>query len=119
MALRPCLGWHEQTCTRLVQAERGSRCTEHRRLYEQHRRPMPSARARGYDARHQAIRAMLLPLAYGKPCPRCGEPMLRGQDLDLGHPPDAPRVTHPGSRGQRIEHARCNRSAGSDMPQCM
>lgn len=118
MALRPCLGWREQQCTRLTNAP-SSRCTEHQRLYEQGRRPVASARARGYDARHQAVRALLLPLAYGKPCPRCGEPMLRGQDLDLGHPIGRPRAADPSSRADHIEHARCNRRAGDDSRLCM
>jgi len=66
-----------------------------------------TARARGYDARHDATRRRLLPQAYGQPCPRCGEPMMPGQRLDLGHTV-ALRVD-PTARGDRIEHSDCNR----------
>jgi hypothetical protein len=64
---------------------------------------------RGSD--HQKTKARLLAKAYGKPCPRCGEPMLKGQDLDLGHSVDL--VDDPRSKGDRIEHTHCNRSAGA------
>lgn len=111
MPLRLCLGFRGLSCSTLTD-DPSSRCPIHKPMQEAARRPTPSARARGYDARHDATRAMLLPLAYGKPCPRCGEPMLQGQALDLGHLPGQARATHPGSRGQRIEHARCNRRAG-------
>lgn len=108
MVRRPCLGYRDQTCGVLTE---GNRCRVHQRAYEQGRRPVPGARARGYDSQHDATRARLLPLAYGKPCPRCGEPMLRDQDLDLGH--TVARSVDPTSRGDRIEHATCNRSAGA------
>lgn len=65
---------------------------------------------RGYGTAHQKRRRQLLPGAYNTPCPRCGEPMLRGQDLDLGHSEDL--VTNPAAIGDRIEHAECNRRAG-------
>jgi hypothetical protein len=71
-----------------------------------------NARARGYDHRHDATRARLLPLAYGMLCPRCGEPMLPGQDLDLGHSTSL-RVD-PTSRADRMEHADCNRGANAE-----
>lgn len=61
-----------------------------------------------YAGPHQAIRRALLPDAYGRPCPRCGLPMLPGQDLDLGHTDD--RAAYQG-----IEHARCNRQAGARL----
>jgi hypothetical protein len=108
MVLRVCLGWREHECTKVVD---GNRCAEHARMYEAARRPTPSAAARGYDRGHEATRARLLPLAYGTPCPRCHEPMLPGQALDLGH--TTPRAVDPTSRADRIEHARCNRSAGA------
>jgi hypothetical protein len=47
----------------------------------------------------------MLPYAYGKPCPRCGRPMLAGQALDLDHTDD--RAGYLG-----ISHAGCNRRAG-------
>lgn len=111
MPLRPCLGWRGQRCTRLT-GRPGSRCEEHGRLAEAARRPdRPSARQRGYDAEHDATRARLLPLAYGTACPRCGQPMLADQALDLGH--TVARSVDPTARGDRVEHAHCNRAAGS------
>lgn len=61
-----------------------------------------------YAGPHRAIRRALLPYAYGRPCPRCGRPMLPGQALDLGHTDD--RAAYSG-----IEHARCNRQAGARL----
>lgn len=61
-----------------------------------------------YGGPHQAIRRALLPYAYGRPCPRCGFPMLPGQKLDLGHTDD--RAGYQG-----IEHATCNRRAGQRL----
>ncbi|GAB3429872.1 hypothetical protein [Actinophytocola sediminis] len=62
---------------------------------------------RGYGAEHQQLRAELLPWAYGRPCPRCGDLMHEGQELDLGHD-DEDRAEYQG-----MEHATCNRSAGA------
>ncbi|HEX3643357.1 MAG TPA: hypothetical protein VHV10_18890 [Ktedonobacteraceae bacterium] len=62
---------------------------------------------RGYGQSHKRIRAMLLPMAIGQPCPRCGETMWATDDLDLGHDDDDR------SRYNGIEHAKCNRSAGA------
>ena len=44
------------------------------------------------------------------PCPRCGEPMRIGMDLDVGHAEDVVD----GGRGSllRLEHEDCNRGAG-------
>ena len=113
MPRRPCLGFRAQTCDTLT-SHPSSRCDVHRPMYEAARRPnRPSARQRGYDSEHDALRAQLLPLAIGTPCPRCGQPMLEGQELDLGHPEGAARSVAPDSRADRIEHARCNRSAGA------
>ncbi len=64
---------------------------------------------RGWE--HQQTKARLLPFAYHKPCPKCGELMLPGQDLDLGHSVDL--AVDPNSKGDQIEHADCNRSAGA------
>lgn len=66
-----------------------------------------------YGARHQATRAELLPKAYNTPCPRCGELMLRGQELELGHSEDL--ALNPNAVADRIEHALCNRSAGGAL----
>lgn len=69
--------------------------------------PRPgSTTARGYGPEHRRLRQALLPYAYGEPCPKCGETMLPGQALDLGHTDD--RTAYTG-----IEHARCNRQAGA------
>ena len=59
-----------------------------------------------YSGRHQATRRALLPDAYGRPCPRCGLPLLPGQDLDLDHTDD--RAGYLG-----FSHAKCNRAAGA------
>lgn len=63
-----------------------------------------------YGAEHQKTRARLLPHAYGKPCPRCKKPMLKGQALDLGHSVDV--IDDPTAVGDRIEHESCNSEAG-------
>lgn len=66
-----------------------------------------------YDAEHQRTREALLPDAYGKPCPRCGKPMLKGQRLHLGHTVDL--AIDPQSKGDRIEHGDCNEGAGGKL----
>lgn len=72
--------------------------------------------ARGLGNAHQQLRRRLLPLAYGKPCRRCGQPMLKGQRLDLGHPEDRPRMADPHNlTGAAIEHRSCNRRAGQRL----
>lgn len=67
----------------------------------------------GYGWAHRRLRAKLLPKAYGKPCPFCHQPMLRGQDLDLDHPIARALGGQAGPR--RMAHASCNRSAGSQL----
>jgi hypothetical protein len=74
-----------------------------------------STTERGYGHAHQRQRARLLPHAVGTMCPLCGLPMLEGQALDLDH--SRPRSIDPTSRGDRITHASCNRSAGAVMRQ--
>ncbi len=100
MVLRPC-----KDCGTLAP---GTRCTPCR-LSRQRARDQQrgTARQRGYDTEHDKTRARLLPLAYGHPCPRCGTLMEEGQELDLGH--TVALRNDPGSRGDRIEHALCNR----------
>lgn len=112
MPLRPCLGLPGKHCGRLTPRadSRCPGCSAVRQRARDARRG--SARQRGYDSDHEATRDRLLPLAYGKPCPRCGRLMLRGQALDLGH--SVARSRDPAARGDRIEHALCNRSAGAD-----
>ena len=68
---------------------------------------------RGWE--HQQRREALLPHAYNTPCPRCGEPMLKGQPLDLGHSVDLADDTQ--AVGDRIEHEHCNRKAGAEAMQ--
>jgi hypothetical protein len=40
---------------------------------------------RGYGYAYQKLRKALLPQAYGTPCVRCGQLMLKGQQLHLDH----------------------------------
>lgn len=53
------------------------------------------------------------PLRDGTPCPRCGSPMFRVQNLDVGHVIDAVRGGAYGPR--RWEHTICNRRAGGQL----
>ena len=62
---------------------------------------------RGYGAAHVALRRALLPRAYGTACVRCGDPMLRGQALDLDHNDE--RTGYNG-----FAHAECNRRAAGE-----
>lgn len=66
-----------------------------------------------YGSEHQKRREELLPSAYNTPCPRCGDLMLRGQDLHLGHTEDL--AVNPNAKGDRIEHADCNTKAGGKL----
>lgn len=66
-----------------------------------------SSTERGYDHAHEQTRALLLPHAIGTPCPRCSEIMHADEPLDLGHSEGLRENKY--SRGDRIEHARCNR----------
>jgi hypothetical protein len=102
MPRRPCLGVGGKRCGLLAE---GTRCEGCKRERERQR---GSRQQRGYDQGHVRTREALLPGAYGRPCPRCGLPMLVGQALDLGHSVDL-RVD-PRARGDRIEHASCNRA---------
>lgn len=56
-----------------------------------------------YGGEHQRRRKLALKEAYGMPCPRCGEPMLKGQALHFGHAEDL--VFNPASKAARMEHA--------------
>lgn len=90
--------------------DQGGRCTECRRTADRER---GSRQERGYDAEHERTKTRLLPAAIGKPCPRCGNPMLSTDDLELGHTID--RALDPSARGDRIEHSSCNRRAGGQL----
>lgn len=58
-----------------------------------------------YGADHRALRRAGLPGAWGRPCARCGQPMLYGQPLHLDHRDD-------GAGYLGFSHAACNDSAG-------
>jgi len=60
----------------------------------------------GWGNQHQKLRKRLLPQAYGKPCARCGQPMLPGQKLHLDH-----NDTRTGWLG--FSHAACNLRAAA------
>jgi hypothetical protein len=74
-----------------------------------------------YGAEHRRTREELLPHAYGTACPLCGEPMLRGQELDLDH--STAWALDPTSKGDRIVHESCpdgvhgNARAGGELGQ--
>jgi hypothetical protein len=84
-----------------------SRCATHTREREQAR---GTRQQRGYGAEHEAIRAALLPLAYGTKCPidgpHCVGYMYPHQDLQLDH--STPLVLDSTSKGDRIVCAPCN-----------
>lgn len=61
---------------------------------------------RGYGAEHVAIRAALLPEAYGTRCTHCSDYMWPHQELHLDHTED--RTAYRG-----IVHASCNASEGA------
>lgn len=95
--MRQCLD-----CGRLAPNTRCSECESTRN------KARGSSSERSYGAAHQRIRAYLLPLAYGTPCPRCGETMHAWQSLDLDHAD--PMRKKVGLPGDRIVHAHCNRA---------
>lgn len=69
-----------------------------------------------YDTEHRRLRrALIAMLAVSGPwpCPRCGEDMFAWQRLDLGHAVDVRMGGFGGPR--RLEHSRCNRSAGGQL----
>lgn len=59
-----------------------------------------------YGPDHRALRRALLPVAWGTPCARCGQPMLYGQALDLDHRDD-------GAGYLGMSHRSCNSAAGA------
>ncbi|WP_041253567.1 hypothetical protein [Frankia sp. EAN1pec] len=61
---------------------------------------------RGYGYAHRRERARRLPSAWGTPCTRCGQALVRGQEIHLDHTED--RTGYLG-----FAHARCNRLAGA------
>lgn len=112
MVKRTCLGLPGQPCRTLTDRP-DHRCPACASTWQQQRDARRGGTtARGYGAEHQARREQLLPHAYGRPCPRCGELMLPGQDLDLGH--STPLRHDRNAIGDRIEHAPCNRAGIGD-----
>jgi hypothetical protein len=110
MPRRPCLD-----CGALTQGSRCPACTAPREAVRSQARDAVRGNSaqRGYGYAHRKRRAELLPKAYGKPCARCGMPILPGQALDAGH---STALAHdPHSKADRIEHALCNRRAGARM----
>lgn len=97
---------------RVLAARRWKFCSDH--CFEQARvakghgfpRAKSSPEARGYGAEHRALREKLLPLAYGKDCPLCGDAMEEGQKLHLDHNED-----RTGYRG--MVHGTCNLRDGA------
>jgi len=75
--------------------------------------PARARNTRTYSAKQRRERARLLPAAYYTDCPLCGLIMLPDQALDLDH--TTPVILGGGEAGDRITHARCNRSAGATL----
>ena len=107
MPQRACLG-----CGRLT-TRADSRCPACASARNRERDAQRGNRhARGYDSRHDAIRADLLEkLVPGSPCPRCNQPMWPTQDLHAGHPIGHGLRVDRTSRADHLEHARCNEGA--------
>lgn len=95
-------GGEAGSCPALAAPE-GNRCEPHQQDYERRR---GTRQQRGYDARHERIRARLLPKAYGRLCPLCSEVMDHEQDLHLDH--SIPLWVDASSVPDRIVHATCN-----------
>jgi len=68
------------------------------------RNERPNTTRRGYGATHQKLREQLLAAwKPGDPCARCGQPMWKRDEIDLGH--GDTRSTYRG-----LEHQQCNRA---------
>lgn len=91
-----------RACLECGEPTDGSYCARH-----DPRRQPGATTARGLGADHQRRRRELLPAAIGTACPLCGQTMRAGEQLDLDH--SLQRRDHPGSVGDRIVHASCNR----------
>lgn len=77
---------------------------------------MPKTRGttteRGLGWAHQQERRRLLPLAYHRPCPLCGETMWPEDRLDLNHVTPRCFGGSTSDGGGEIVHASCNRAEG-------
>ena len=71
------------------------------------RKKLPSATRRGYGVEHRRRVAAEREQQYGKPCVRCGYPMVRGQVIQLDHTDD--RSGYLGWSHQRCNVAASNR----------
>lgn len=69
----------------------------------------PTTSQRGYDYRHQRLRAALKPHvdAGNATCWRCTQPIQPGDPWDLGHD------DHDRSRYRGPEHTKCNRNTAA------
>jgi len=80
------------------------RCPACQAIATQKRNARAPRASRGYDARHDRVRAQLLAaFRPGDPCALCGKPMTSKANLDLAH-----NETRTGWRG--LSHAACNRA---------
>lgn len=114
MPKRPCLGYRGQTCRVLTT---GTRCPTHARMYEQTRRPVPSARARGYTAEYERNRRAVL--AASRVCWLCGHdgadqtddvvPKSKGGDSAVTNLRPAHGTRPCPTCGKRCNQARGNR----------
>lgn len=82
----------------------GKRCPACQAIATARRDARAPTAARGYGAAHQRRRRdEIAAFRPGQPCARCGQPIARAEDADLGH--------NDGQDGYRgLEHARCNRA---------
>lgn len=66
---------------------------------------------RGYGAPHQRLRKRWAPIvaAGGVVCPRCQQPITRGQTWHLGHKDGTAKQAYSGP-----EHSACNLAASND-----
>ena len=70
------------------------------------------------DVRWVRLRAKVKPRLIAllpAPCPRCGNIMEKGQDLDLGHITRQPAAAYD-EGNLRLEHRACNRRDGQRIP---
>lgn len=98
-------------------------CAQQLRAYEARQQPgykppRPSTwrkkeRSPAHGYQHQKLRAQLLPLAIGKPCPFCHQAMVHGQALALDHIRPVSMGGKTERSNVRITHAICNHRAGA------
>jgi hypothetical protein len=77
------------------------------------RLPRGSSFERGYGPDHRRLRKQLVQAVEAGElvlCVRCGDPILPGTKVDLGHVDGSGKTLYSG-----LEHASCNRSAGGRL----